>query len=244
MSAKHWKDDDAGYEKWLMGHPLGYLANLNREPHKRYFLIHRASHKLPDRSNPGSINPRTGNNYSKLTADSISDLTAWLRERLPDFELSGKNYCKVCDCESDDPVVADPTPDPEEYVLRSEKLLARGPVARPVGIQKPACSNGVAKQYSRDPRVRAWVIQRAKGYCELCELEAPFVSDDDVAYLEAHHIMQLADGGPDTPENTAALCPNCHRKMHHGKERAKLRTDLGKVVAELEAALAGHSSVT
>ena len=38
-------------------------------------------------------------------------------------------------------------------------------------------------------------------------------------YLESHHIATLAEGGPDTPENTAALCANCHRELHYGAER-------------------------
>ncbi|WP_258000386.1 HNH endonuclease [Pseudomonas aeruginosa] len=34
------------------------------------------------------------------------------------------------------------------------------------------------------------------------------------AHTETHHIEWLANGGEDTVENTVALCPNCHRKMH------------------------------
>lgn len=30
----------------------------------------------------------------------------------------------------------------------------------------------------------------------------------------AHHIIWLLGGGEDTIQNTVALCPNCHRKMH------------------------------
>lgn len=33
-------------------------------------------------------------------------------------------------------------------------------------------------------------------------------------YLEAHHIVPLAEDGPDELSNMVALCPNCHRKMH------------------------------
>lgn len=50
--------------------------------------------------------------------------------------------------------------------------------------------------------------------CELCEEPAPFQRKDGAAYLEAHHIIWLARGGQDTIENTVALCPNCHRRMH------------------------------
>ena len=29
-----------------------------------------------------------------------------------------------------------------------------------------------------------------------------------------HHIVWLSNGGEDSTDNTVALCPNCHRKMH------------------------------
>ncbi|GAA0237082.1 HNH endonuclease [Metaclostridioides mangenotii] len=35
-------------------------------------------------------------------------------------------------------------------------------------------------------------------------------------YLEVqvHHIIWLSKGGNDDIDNTVALCPNCHKKMH------------------------------
>lgn len=32
--------------------------------------------------------------------------------------------------------------------------------------------------------------------------------------LVCHHIIPIADGGPDTLENTATLCSDCHRDWH------------------------------
>ena len=34
-------------------------------------------------------------------------------------------------------------------------------------------------------------------------------------FLEVHHIKWLARKGNDTLDNAVALCPNCHRRMHH-----------------------------
>ena len=48
----------------------------------------------------------------------------------------------------------------------------------------------------------------------LCEQEAPFKNTKGEPYLETHHVVWIAKGGEDTIENTVALCPNCHRKMH------------------------------
>ena len=83
-----------------------------------------------------------------------------------------------------------------------------------------------------DPRVRAWTLQRAAGCCELCNLPAPFLHDGGQTYLESHHIVTLAAGGPDTPENTAAVCSNCDRELHMGAGRQAKTERLRAAVAE------------
>ncbi|MEI3508351.1 MAG: HNH endonuclease [Bacilli bacterium] len=52
------------------------------------------------------------------------------------------------------------------------------------------------------------------GICDLCHNPAPFKKKNGEAYLEEHHVITLADGGPDAIYNTVALCPNCHKKVH------------------------------
>lgn len=56
--------------------------------------------------------------------------------------------------------------------------------------------------------------KRAAGVCQLCGMPAPFFNQKGEAYLESHHVVWLAKGGVDDIQNTVALCPNCHRKMH------------------------------
>lgn len=56
--------------------------------------------------------------------------------------------------------------------------------------------------------------KRAAGVCQLCGMPAPFFNQKGEAYLESHHVVWLARGGADDIQNTVALCPNCHRKMH------------------------------
>ncbi|WP_198432052.1 HNH endonuclease [Marinomonas sp. BSi20584] len=74
-----------------------------------------------------------------------------------------------------------------------------------------------ATVYQRNPDVIAETLERAAGVCERCGKGAPFIrSKDGSPYLEVHHIQRLADNGPDTLENTKALCPNCHRELHFG----------------------------
>jgi len=83
--------------------------------------------------------------------------------------------------------------------------------------KKPTSRTVEITVYHRNPDVKAEVLNRANGICESCNNKAPFNrSTDGTPYLEVHHKIPLANGGEDTIENAIALCPNCHRKAHHG----------------------------
>jgi 5-methylcytosine-specific restriction protein A len=69
-------------------------------------------------------------------------------------------------------------------------------------------------QYERDQYIAQFTRKRANGICDLCLNPAPFSDKNGKPYLESHHIEWLSKGGLDSIENTVALCPNCHRKMH------------------------------
>ena len=71
-----------------------------------------------------------------------------------------------------------------------------------------------ATQFERSVWVSEYTKRKANGICQLCKQEAPFKKKDGEPYLETHHIIWLSEGGEDTIQNTVALCPNCHRKMH------------------------------
>lgn len=72
--------------------------------------------------------------------------------------------------------------------------------------------------FVRNSDVVAEVLERAAGVCEGCGNDAPFIrASDGTPYLEVHHRIHLASGGPDTVTNAIALCPNCHRLRHFGK---------------------------
>ncbi len=90
---------------------------------------------------------------------------------------------------------------------------------RPAGVVKPAIFVGKVTQYSRDPKVKAWVLKESKGNCECCDSPAPFNTPPKNPFLEIHHLKRLADGGSDTTSNAVALCPNCHREFHYGQNK-------------------------
>jgi 5-methylcytosine-specific restriction protein A len=68
--------------------------------------------------------------------------------------------------------------------------------------------------YQRDAYIAEYARRRADGVCQLCDNPAPFKDSNGIPYLEIHHIEWLSKGGRDSIDNTVALCPNCHRKMH------------------------------
>lgn len=76
--------------------------------------------------------------------------------------------------------------------------------------------------YERASRVCSTVLGRAEGKCEHCG-EPGFSMPNGAVYLETHHVVPLSEGGPDTVANVIALCPNHHRRAHHGIDRTELR---------------------
>lgn len=106
------------------------------------------------------------------------------------------------------------------YTKRQEKkakLLTKEELekkARERSSKKVAYRSVTSTTYIRDPYVSEYAKKRAAGVCELCGCPAPFNDKDGNPYLESHHIEWLSKGGEDSIENTVALCPNCHRKMH------------------------------
>lgn len=71
-----------------------------------------------------------------------------------------------------------------------------------------------ASAFVRSSEVVKETRRRANGICQLCNRPAPFIDKKGNPYLEVHHIIWLSRGGEDSTENTAALCPNCHTRMH------------------------------
>lgn len=74
------------------------------------------------------------------------------------------------------------------------------------------------KTYRRSEVVKEYALQAAGGVCQGCGSEAPFLDESGEPFLEVHHLKRRSDGGADHPDNVVALCPNCHRRVHHGKD--------------------------
>ncbi len=107
------------------------------------------------------------------------------------------------------------TDEEQETYFRQISMDELTAIARARGSRKPRISTTQVNVFARDAAVREYALRRANGICQLCGNEAPFKKEDGTPYLESHHIIWLKDGGEDSIENTVALCPNCHRKMHY-----------------------------
>ncbi|RYE03081.1 MAG: HNH endonuclease [Sphingomonadales bacterium] len=88
-----------------------------------------------------------------------------------------------------------------------------------------------ASAFVRDPRVRREVLVRAQGRCELCGAPG-FPMASGKLYLETHHIVPLAAGGPDSVRTVIALCPNDHRRAHYGDDALTQQASMIAIVRE------------
>jgi len=112
--------------------------------------------------------------------------------------------------------------------LSLDELRNRAAKSRKSAGKRPIIST----QYERDPIISEYTKRKANGICQLCNEKAPFFNSKNEPYLETHHVVWLSKGGKDTINNTVALCPNCHRKMHILNLDSDIKYLLNKLVNE------------
>jgi 5-methylcytosine-specific restriction enzyme A len=88
--------------------------------------------------------------------------------------------------------------------------------------------------YVRTKAVKDYVLLRAGGDCESCREPAPFERPDGTPYLEPHHTTRVSDGGLDHPRFVGAICPTCHREIHHGRDGKRRNAELTEYLAQIE----------
>ena len=126
---------------------------------------------------------------------------------------------------------------PEEYIAEYEKEKKKQVKKLSISqLQSQAVKSSsktssyrqaTSKQYIRNQSIARYTKLKANGICELCEKPAPFFDKDGEPYLESHHVVWLERGGADSINNTVALCPNCHKKMHIVEDK----NDFNKLIA-------------
>ena len=121
-----------------------------------------------------------------------------------------------------------PESDPATLAQKVRRNRLVPMVQQPDGTLAPKLVTRSVQQHERDPSVKAWVLQQAKGRCELCGNDAPFIDEAGFPFLEVHHILPLAQGGADVVANAVALCPNCHRRCHYSSDRKAAAASLAE----------------
>ncbi|MDR2881691.1 MAG: HNH endonuclease [Azoarcus sp.] len=210
MEYKEFKNDELGFDEWIKSHPFGVVINSKQKGlDPGYIKAHRPGCSSIQR-HPGSKTV-----YSKHCFDSAEEAIQVLAQRGIPKPSFGCMTCKVG--------VLEPTGDERLLEQRAQTLLRESFSSPPIGNTSPE-RTAVAQTTSikRDPAIVAWVQKTANGKCELCLLDAPFLTDENRPYLEVHHVVTLANNGPDTIDNAVALCPNCHRAMHFSNNRIAL----------------------
>ena len=78
------------------------------------------------------------------------------------------------------------------------------------GSRCPPCRRASPYQQPAWRQVSMFVTRR-DGACVQC---------GSPHYLNAHHVIPRAEGGPDTPENLVSLCASCHSRLEAEQQRA------------------------
>lgn len=208
MSVREWKSNDSGFLEWNDRNLDGFSVNLSNKK-KGQFKIHRSNCKFIVNGGMlgslNSINPFTGNEYWKVTADFLAEILEYGSQYRSSVEID--DFCAHCF--------------PRKRGA-ADVFSIIGDIQNAQYLTKPALLDENSRYlanpaflFKRRKLIRAWARARSCGKCELCEKDAPFNNIEGYPYLEVHHILPLRDGGLDNYNNVGAVCPNCHRELHY-----------------------------
>lgn len=103
--------------------------------------------------------------------------------------------------------------------IQDEKIIIDKIVDKPKMVEK------TVKSLNRNPIVSSKAINGANFQCEIvCEHETFINRNSKKQYVEAHHLIPLKfqsqfENSLDVEANVISLCPNCHRRLHHGLKK-------------------------
>ena len=120
-----------------------------------------------------------------------------------------------------------------EFEAKVQRSLGQPNIEPPKGEATPKKVTSSSSGYERLPDVKAWVLKAANGTCESCEQPAPFTTARGHLFLEVHHVRSLGENGSDRIENAVAICPNCHRALHHSRDKKTMLKSLFSRITRL-----------
>jgi putative restriction endonuclease len=105
-------------------------------------------------------------------------------------------------------------------VLNKKKEIKKEDIARELKKLKPTDPEIViltGKTYGRDNKTIAELKFLRDFKCQICG--TTIIKKDNTQYIEAAHITQKKDKGPETPDNILILCPNHHKEFDFGDKQ-------------------------
>lgn len=189
--------------------PNKIMLNQGYDSNKIRLLICRKQKEL-------KVDPNSkGGNSTKRILLYNENISEDLWDKIARGKISNDDYANQFN----------PTNDVELF-NKNVEILIESEISPPTGSKNPKKEIRSIQVYERDPKVKAWILKNANGSCECCQKEAPFLKENNIPYLEVHHIKPLYEEGPDTIDNTLAVCPNCHMFFHHSNNRVDFRNEI------------------
>jgi len=96
--------------------------------------------------------------------------------------------------------------------------------------QDPETVEFKGKQYKRDNKTIAELKVYRDFKCQICGYR--IIKKDKSYYIEAAHIIEKRNKGPETPDNILILCPNHHKEFDLGEKKIIKKTK-DKMIFEL-----------
>jgi len=102
--------------------------------------------------------------------------------------------------------------------------MAEPPGGIPIPPKQSGKGNG---SYARNPNIAAAALANTEFKCELDANHATFISSaKNLPYVEAHHLVPMSQQplypfSLDVTANIVALCPMCHKLLHHAQPKNK-----------------------
>lgn len=205
----------------------------------------RAASETPDVDAPAAKDTDRGTQHGEHTeptpgADSESESSESPAvgespepDPVPTENTPGEEEPRTPQVEVSEPAVSDREANRDIDELR-EKAVEDSVENVPASTTTTTTRETSKQEYTRSPAIREYVKARADGYCEACGDPAPFKNTDGDPYLHAHHIHELSDGGSDTVDTVAAICPNCHYRIHHGNDGDAYNQSLREKIRAIE----------
>lgn len=110
----------------------------------------------------------------------------------------------------------------QEFLLWRGRVSLEANSATPLdppgfGQINPARRLVVSEQIERLAKVRNFTLRRADFRCEI----PGCVDFCDFEQMDIHHMTKLGQRGADHTDNTVALCPPCHSRVHRGTSQIR-----------------------